>query len=148
MTSEPARANDPTMSRRTLLTALPATGGALALPAFADSHVPDPLVPLYHEWLDARREWRELADLSGNGNWDDPRFLAAEARESNAEAAMLAGKPTSLEGVGALAALAWVYVNPGCTDPEQFAEQAKSYDCRAVMAIWKACTGKEGYPVT
>ncbi|MEM1428601.1 MAG: hypothetical protein AAGG09_04000 [Pseudomonadota bacterium] len=136
------------MSRRTLLTALPATGAALALPAAAASREADPLVPLYHEWLDARREWRELADLPGNGNWDDPRSLAAEARENAAEDAMLTLKPTSLEGIGALAALAWVYVSPGTTDPYEFAERAQSYDCRAVMALWKACTGLDGYPVT
>lgn len=137
-----------TMSRRTLLTALPASGVALALPAAAMADQPDPLVPLYREWLDARRAWRELADLPGNGNWDDPRSLAAEARENAAEEAMLTLKPTSLEGIGALAALAWVYVSPGATDPDEFADRAKSYDCRAVMALWKACTGKDGYPVT
>lgn len=54
MTKERACANGPVMSRRTLLTALPATGAALALPAAAASCEPDPLVPLYHEWLEAR----------------------------------------------------------------------------------------------
>jgi hypothetical protein len=148
MTNERVCANDPTMFRRTLLTALPASGVALALPAVAMADQPDPLVPLYREWLDARREWRELSDLPGNGDFDDPRSLAAEARESAAEEAMLTLKPTSLEGIGALAALAWVYVSPSNTDPGEFAELAQSYDCRAVIALWKACTGNEGYPVT
>ena len=148
MTNQPASGTGPAMSRRTLLTALPATGVALALPAAAASREVDPLVPLYAEWLDARREWRELADLPGNEDWDDPRSLAAVARENSAEEQMLTIKPTSPEGIGALAALAWAYVNPGYTDPEEFAERAKSYDCRAVMAIWKACTGLNGYPVT
>ncbi|MEQ5870029.1 hypothetical protein J4E08_08955 [Sagittula sp. NFXS13] len=148
MTKERVCANGPTMSRRALLTALPASGVALALPAVTMADRPDPLVPLYREWRDARRTWLELADLPGNGDWDDPRSLAAEARENAAEEAMLTLKPTSLEGIGALAALAWLYVSPATTNPHEFAERAKSYDCRAVMALWKACTGKDGYPVT
>jgi tRNA-dihydrouridine synthase len=71
-----------------------------------------------------------------------------EARENRAEELMLELAPTSLKGIAALAALAWVYVNPGCTDPEEFAECAQTYDCRAVMAIWRACTGRDGYPTT
>lgn len=148
MTKERARANGPAMPRRTLLTALPTMGAALAVPQIAQATAPDPLVPLYHEWLNARREWRKLAYLPGNEDWDDPRSIAAEARERAAEEAMMTLKPTSFEGIGALAALVWDYVSPGCTDPQEFAERAKSYDCRAVMAIWKACTGKDGYPVT
>lgn len=148
MINERVCANGSAMSRRTLLTALPASGVALALPTAAASRETDPLVPLYQKWLEARREWRELADLPGNEDWDDPRSLAAEAREISAGEQMLRLKPTTLEGIGALAALAWVYVEPASTDPEEFAEEAKSYDCRAVMAIWNACTGLDGYPVT
>lgn len=133
------------MNRRTLLAALPAAVVAPGV-AMADQH--DPLVPLYHEWLEARRTWRVLADLPGNENFDDPRLLAVQAREYAAEEAMLTLKPTSLEGIAALAALSWDYVNPGLTDPVEFAEQARHIDCRAVMAIWKACTGLDGYPVT
>ena len=136
------------IDRRTLLTALPASGAALVLPSSGTAHSPDPVVLLYHEWLNARQEWRELAELPGNEDWDDPRSLAAEARELAAEGKMLALTPSTLEGVGALAALAWIYVSPGTTDPEKFAERAKSPDCRAVIAIWKACTGLEGYPIT
>lgn len=107
----------------------------------------DPLVALYQEWLDARREWRALASVPGNEDWDDPISLAAKARENACESIMLRLKPTSLEGIGALAALAWVYVRPGSVNPEKFAEHAQSHDCRAVTAIWKACTGLDGYPV-
>ena len=148
MTKERVCANGPAISRRTLLTALPASGVALALPVAAKADHSDPLVPLYHEWLDARRTWRELSDLPGNGNWDDPRSLEAEAREDAAENSMLTLKPTSLEGIAALAALAWVYVGPGTTNPEEFADQAQAYECQAVMAIWRACTGQDGYPTT
>jgi hypothetical protein len=148
MTKERAGANRQSMSRRSLLTALPASGAALALPAAGTAHVSDPVVPLYHEWLEARQEWRELAELPGNEDWDDPRSLAAQAREDAAELQMLAMKPTSLEGMAALAALAWCYAGPGCTDPDELAQRAQTGDCRAIIAIWKACTGLGGYPVT
>jgi len=136
------------MKRRQFLTNLPAASGVFiasshSLPAAAQT---DPLVPLYHEWLDARRTWRALAELPGNGNFDDPRSLAAEARESAAEEAMLTLTPTSPEGIAALAALAWAGVAPGTTDPEEFAERERDHDCRVVRAIWKACTGGDGYP--
>ncbi|WP_306043866.1 hypothetical protein [Mameliella sp. MMSF_3455] len=130
------------------MTALPATGAALTFSPAAAASEPDPLVPLYHEWLDARRTCRALAALPGNEDWDDPRAVAAEARETAAEKQMLTLKPTSFEGIGALAALAWVFVGPATLDPQEFAEQAQSFECRALMAIWKACTGQDGYPVT
>ncbi|MCE8548312.1 hypothetical protein KBY25_21065 [Ruegeria pomeroyi] len=148
MTKNCVSANGPAMSRRAILSALPASGVALTAPQLAQAQTHDPILPLYQEWLDARGEWRELADLPGNGNWDDPRSAAAAAREDVAEQQMFTLQPTTLEGIGALAAVAWCYVKPDCTDPEEFAELAKSYDCRAVMAIWKACTGQDGYPVT
>ncbi|MEY8842367.1 hypothetical protein AB9K41_25330, partial [Cribrihabitans sp. XS_ASV171] len=56
--------------------------------------------------------------------------------------------PTSSEGIAALVALAWVYIGPASLNPEKFEEQAQSYDCRALTAIWRACTGKDGYPET
>lgn len=152
MTKSRACANAPALSRRNLMAGMTASGLAIAsasdLTAATQADQSDPLVPLYSEWLDARRTWRELADLPGNEHWDDPRSLAAEARENAAEKAMLSLNPTSLEGIAALAALAWVYVSPGVRDPEEFAERAECLECRTVMAIWKACTGKEGYPVT
>ncbi|MBL3575592.1 hypothetical protein JMK10_00280 [Rhodovulum sulfidophilum] len=141
------------MKRRTFFAAaplavLPGSGVALAdAPQLDQASAVDPLVTLYREWLSARREWRELADLPGNENWDDPRSLAAEARENDAEDMMLALKPASLEGIAALAALAWSLVIPGRADAEVFEVQVQSYDCRAIAAIWKACTGLDGYPV-
>lgn len=146
MTNERACANGTAMSRRTLLTALPATGVALALPSTGTANVTDPLVHLYQEWLNARREWEALAHLPGNKNLDDPRSLDAEAREYAAEAQMLMIKPTSLEGIAALAAVAWFHVNPGYLDPNEFELEDQSQDCKAIVAIWQACTGWEGLP--
>ncbi|KRS19745.1 hypothetical protein [Roseovarius indicus] len=148
MTNERASANSPAMSRRTILTALPVSGAALALPASGTACSPDPVASLYREWLDTRKEWRELAELPGNGDFDDPRSIAAQAREFRIEKQMLALRPTSLEGIAGLAALAWAYVDPGFIDADELAEHAQSGDCRTIVAIWKACTGLEGYPIT
>ncbi|WP_333830464.1 hypothetical protein [Pararhodobacter sp.] len=136
------------MKRRQFLTNLPAASGVFiasshSLPAAAQT---DPLVPLYHEWLDARRTWRALADLPGNENWDDPRSIEAEERETSAAERMLALTPSSMEGMGVLAALAWSAIGPGGTDSEDYAELIRFNDARAVNAIWKACTGRVGYP--
>lgn len=137
------------MNRRAMLTAGPASIAALALPEMADAEPKtDPIVALYHEWIDARRTWRDLADLPGNERWDDPRSLEAEDRQDRAERLMLDLTPISKEGIAALSALAWFLVSPATNDPEKFAVRAQSYDCRALMAIWRACTGLDGYPVT
>jgi hypothetical protein len=146
MTNERASANTPVVSRRALCLAIPASTATFASARSPELLESDPLIPLYLEWLSARREWQRLSDLPGNGNWDDPRSLAAEAREMALEDQMLKLKPTTLEGVGALAALAWVYVNPGASSSHEFEEEALGHDCRTIIAIWKACTGKEGYP--
>lgn len=136
------------LSRRDILTALPAAGISATLPAIASASEPDPVVVAYHEWLDARREWLKLAELPDNGNFDDPRSLALDDIISEAEELMFRLPPTSLEGIAAIAAVAWFYVSPGNVDPDGWAEEKHTWDCRAVMAIWKACTGRDGYPVT
>ncbi|MEB3417026.1 hypothetical protein ACFSDD_04410 [Salipiger marinus] len=136
------------LSRRALLTALPASTAALAVPSIAPAAPEDPMMPLYRQWMEARRDWLALVTAPGNENWDDPRSLEARDREHAAEAGMLTLTATSLEGIGALAALTWDYISPACIDPVEFAERAQSLECRAVMAIWRACTGLDGYPIT
>ena len=144
----PGLPDEPRLSRRSLLAALPAAGALAALPAAVTAAETDPVVSIYRDWLEARREWRDLADLPGNENWDDPRSLAAEARECAAMEQMLAMTPTSLEGIGALVALTWLYAGPSRLDTEEYAAEAMSIEGRALMAVWKICTGKEGYPET
>jgi hypothetical protein len=146
MTKERARANTPGMTRRNLLAALPVSGLAAALPQVAPAATPDPVVVAYQEWLAARREWRELSELPGNEDFDDPRSLAADEHERVAMFAMLQNDPTSLEGIGALAALLWSDISHGCTDPSQFKHHPNFIECLTVEAIWKACTGQDGYP--
>lgn len=146
MTKERARANTTGLSRRNLLAALPASGLAAVLPQVAPAETPDPVVVAYRQWLAARREWRELSDLPGNGNWDDPRSIDAEKREDSAVERMFQATPTTLEGIGALAAVAWSEFRPQTLDPEEFKRRANAQDCQVVLAIWRACTGQEGYP--
>jgi len=116
--TDPACGNGPRMSRRTLLAALPAA--AVAGPAAAVL-AEDPILPVFRDWLDARRTWRALAELPGNGDWDDPRSVAASAREDAAEARMLELGARTPEGIAALAALAWDNIKPWETDPAEFA---------------------------
>ncbi len=136
--TDPACGNGPRMSRRSLLAALPAAAATLA---------EDPILPVFRDWLDARRTWLALAELPGNGDWDDPRSIAAAERWDTAEARMLELGATTPEGIAALATLAWDYIRPGTFDPEEFALAARAPECRAVMAIWQACTGQVGYPL-
>ncbi len=141
---------DAAVNRRTAFSALPVTGLAiaLALPGNIEGNVSDPVVSLYAEWLTARKQWRALAELPGNENWRLPQSLAAEAREKEAAAKMLSTRPTSLAGVGALAALLWDEVNPGFNDPDEFASAVCSLECQLVLAIWRHCTGQDGYSLT
>lgn len=147
MTNERACANTPVVSRRKLLSVLPASALALGAPQNVEAETADPVVPLYHAWLEARREWRELAELPENGNFDDPRSLAAEKREHSLLFEMLDLTPTSTAGVAALAAVAWDYAGSGMISAEDLEQRVQEPECRAIMAIWKACTGKDGHPV-
>jgi hypothetical protein len=146
MTIERASANGGGLSRRALISALPVSGVALALPGGASAAASDPVLPVYREWLEARRLWWELSQLPENGNFDDPRSIAAMERETAAENLMVTLTPTSLEGVAALAAVAWVYLDPG--NVEKYDEGAQSFECSVVLAIWRACTGLDGLPIT
>lgn len=136
------------MQRRSFLTSASVSLGAVALPLAAKAKGADPMIAVFEEWLEARRTWLALANLPGNENWDDPRSLEASKREYCAENRMLELTPTSLEGIAALAVLAWQYVCPASTDPEEFAVEAAQNECRALIAIWRACSGREGYPTT
>lgn len=144
--AERARANTPGLTRRSLLSALPASGLAAALPQVAPAAAPDPVVLIYQEWLAARRECRRMAYMEGNENLDLPEYIEAEKRENRAETDLLETAPTSIEGIGALAAFAWSEVCPQTMIREEFEWRANAFECQAVLAIWRACTGGEGYP--
>lgn len=134
-----------TQTRRAVMAALPVSA-AFARPVPVETT--DPIIALYQEWLKVRREWAALSKLPGNENWEDPRSLEAHKKEDRLLDQILQTRPTTFEGVSALAAVAWVFAGPGRIDPVEMAEEAKSVECQAIMAIWKSCTGLSGYPVT
>lgn len=146
MTKERASANDTGLSRRNLLAALPVSGLAATLPQAGPAQTPDPAVIAYAEWIEARRECNRLAYTEAHESMDTPEYIEADKRERRAEIDLLEAVPTSLAGIGALAAFAWTEVRPQTTDPEQFEWLANNHRCQSVLAIWRACTGQEGYP--
>lgn len=105
----------------------------------------DPVVTAYSQWLAARREWWRWAKVEGNGNFDRPESLAAEAAENAAEAMMLAQSPTTKEGVAALVALAWFHESDACHEP--FDPDSPVVLDRVLLSIWRAC-GQDGQPIT
>ncbi len=70
MIKDRACANTPTMSRRTLLAALPATGIALAPYTLAFASQPTPILILFREWEAAR------ANANGVSDDDCEKFVA------------------------------------------------------------------------
>ncbi|WP_121634141.1 hypothetical protein [Tropicibacter alexandrii] len=142
------RTPTPAFTRRALLAAMPATGAALALPSVASAEAPDPVVRAYHDWMAARREWGALMGRPEHGNGDTTPVLDAQQREYEAEERMLTETPTSLEGIAALSALAWYTMGPSSTDPEQFAREVDTHESRLILALWRGCTGQDGYPVS
>ena len=106
----------------------------------------DPALVAYAEWIEARRECNRLAYSPDHESMDTPEYIEADKRERRAEIDLLESAPTSLAGIGALAAFAWTEVRPQTTDPEKFEWLANDHKCQSVLAIWRACTGQEGYP--
>lgn len=109
---------------------------------------PDPLLDAYHAWLEAREDWFVAIRKPGAGNFDTPECLEAEARQRAAESEMLRITPSSPEGIAALVSLIWLYAGPDSTDPEDLAEDLQNQEVRALMRIWRACTGRSGFPRT
>lgn len=125
----------------------PATAGVnKALVSAAEPE--DPILPLYREWMAARIEWCRLSDLPGNGNWDSPESIAAEAREDAAFSAMVDMTPTGMAGIAALAVVLWDWSGP-CSvplDEAAFREQCDEPSNKLILAIWRAASGRNGLP--
>ncbi len=145
MTKERACANGTGLSRRTLLTMLPATAAALAFPASACPF--DPILPLYREWCASRAEWLRLADMPGNGDWDFPESIAAEKRENAAYDAMIDLTPVSPEGIAALVHILWDTKGPSAHEASpHFPEQYDRPGNKLIRAIWRGVGGQGEYP--
>ncbi|SMO34718.1 hypothetical protein SAMN06265173_101186 [Thalassovita litoralis] len=142
MTNERPRNTASPLSRRTLLTALPASGVALAFPVSAEPV--DPIMPLYHEWHHASAEWLRLADFD---DWDGEPMQSLWDRKDAALERMLEIVPASTAGIAALAHVLWAEAGPVLRpDHEEYQSQCETIPNKLIGAIWKAASGKTGVP--
>lgn len=145
MTNERACANEGVVSRRALLAALPAS--TLALATVASSTPSDPILEHYKEWLGATAEWNRLSSMPGNEDWKWPASIEAERKADAALDAMVELTPSSLAGIAAMAHILWVLEGPVMAPGgEDHAEEMTWKGNRAILAIWQAATGLDGYP--
>lgn len=123
-----------TLTRRAILTAAPA---AMAFPAVAQPE--DPILPVYREWCAARNEWKRLSHMPGNGNWDLPEALAAEARWFAAQAQIADMVPTSLPGIAAQAHVLWSIIGPESLEgTASYAEELELEEVKLINGIRQA----------
>ncbi len=107
----------------------------------------DPVMPLYRQWDDARKDWHRWADFPGNGNWDMPESKAAESRQAAAFKEMIEMTPTSMAGIAALAHVLWDTDGPSVVpECEGYQAQADTPGCKLMLAIWRAASGEQGPP--
>lgn len=140
-------ANSEALTRRNLLAALPVAGAAVAIPPLALAEEEDPILPLYRQWVAARREWYRYADLPDNGNWDMPESQVASDQEDAAFAAMIELTPSSMAGIAALMHVLWDLEGPVvASDSEEYLEHAGRPNCKLMLAIWRAASGQRGLP--
>ena len=135
------------LTRRKLFMGMPLVAAALTVPALAKAEGEDPILPLYRQWVTARKEWYRYVDLPGNGNWDAPESKAASDQEDAAFWAMINMTPTSMAGIAALIHVLWDLDGPsGPTDSEEYLENADHPNCKLMRAIWRGASGQQGLP--
>ncbi|MEW5421929.1 hypothetical protein [Amorphus sp. 3PC139-8] len=126
---------------------VPLVGRALFALAPTTARARDPIVPLYRQWLSARKTLDYLVDLPGGYDSEAPDAKAAQTREDEAFWAMIELTPTSVEGIAALAHVLWELEGPAVLpDHEDFQEEADSPNCKLMRAIWRAAAGRDGLP--
>lgn len=119
--------------------ALGAAAAALTTPAFPTAQE-DPILPIYREWRAARQAWFACPEGS-------PEAEAANDREWEAEAIMIAATPTTLEGAAALIHLLWTLEGPCARlDHPSYAQQCDEPPVRIITALWRYTTGLTGSP--
>lgn len=144
MTKERACANAHTLSRRTLLSALPVAGLGVSAPAVAQDE--DPIMPIYREWWASRLAWNALVEL--DLSWESQEVKAAEARENAAFLAIIEITPVSLEGIAAMAHVMFQDFGPQTRRDlsEQYLEESEWPQNKMMAAIWRGASGKTGLP--
>lgn len=131
-------------SKAAALATLPAA--ALATSAMAGAE--DPVLPLYRQWMAARRDWYRHTGADVLEDWDEnPASKAAQDREDAAFWAMVDMAPTSMAGIAALAHVLWDVEGPSAwPGSETYSEQARAPSCKLMLQIWRATSGQSGMP--
>lgn len=136
-----------TISRRSVLAALPASGAALALPAVAASVETDPILPLYREWAAALEERLRLLKIPGNESQDTPECNAAFERQWALFDAIVDLTPTTTAGIAAMAHVLFDQHGPvfreGTPDYEWEIQHPEN---KMIAAIWRAASSMDGLP--
>ena len=146
-TAMPKSVSSASLTRRKMLMTLPVVGTAFAIPSMAKAETEDPILPLYRQWVAARKEWCRYADLPESGNWDMPETKAAESKEDAAFWAMIEMTPISMAGIAALIHVLWDLDGPSVvSDHENYSELSDHPNCKLMRAIWRGASGRNGLP--
>lgn len=142
------------VTRRALCAVLP----ALALPAIPVAAVAgtsfrletmsgqlDPVLDLYRQWLEARRDWHLRSEVEHDD--DDP--VMAELMGEWCRLTDEIGRvgPSSAEGMAAMLHVQWVEFGPtGATWAERYEDECNRPENAFIAHAWRAVTGKDGWP--
>ena len=130
-------------TRRNMLKALPLAAGIPLIPEVAQGALrEDPIMPLYRQWVQARKEWFRLSELPENADSDSAEMVAAEEVEEQAFWAISRMKPVSMKGMAAVMHLLWDLDGPyAIFDSEKYESQLDEPSNRLMLALWQSMTG-------
>jgi MoxR-like ATPase len=132
------------ITRRTLMTAVP----AVALCGAAPAAQPDPFLFHYRQWIEARAEWRRLIEMPEHDDWETPETKAQETIEYEAFERMAETIPTSQEGFAALSTVIWEWHGPTeRREIPEYQEQVNRSENRILLNLYRALSGEKAVPV-
>lgn len=110
----------------------------------------DPIMPLYHDWLDLRAKWRRCSDMPREDSIDPvdaPECKAVYNRAWEVFEELAGIEPVSLHGLAALAHVLWIMKGPASLpNTPAFKEECAIPENRIIAAIWRAVSGETGFP--
>lgn len=135
-------------TRRNMLKALPLAAGIPLIPEVAQAAFnEDPIIPLYQQWVQARKEWYVLSELPEHEDWNTPEICALQDLEDKAFWAMIDMTPSSMEGIAALVHVLWDLEGPAALPEfENYPEQANEPKCKLMRGLWRASVGRDELP--